>query len=321
MPLPLIEKQKRRLSIGGSDIGAIAGVSPHKTALKLYLEKLGLDEDEGPDSDAQIWGNLLEEPIAQFYAQKHGVTVHSFKETLVHPDYPFLTANPDRVILEYERLIEIKTTGMGGIEFWRDPESPGSLRPPQHVVLQVNWYLGFLRWHDSDIALLHFSEGFREPERYVEFPLTFDPELFHLQVELAVDFWKNHVQAHLPPQAADAEEMETYLSLSHPKHSDELIEATDEHYEIAARLDHARAQKEHWEEQEKIERNALKSLIGDKAGIKGENWVFTWKETQGSGIDWKSLAQSLKPTEEQIQCFRRSGYRRSYFRYKGNSIE
>ena len=102
MPLTVEERARRRLSIGGSDIGAIAGVSPHKSAMQLYLEKLGLAEDDDrPETDNQLWGQLLEEPVAQFYAIRHNVVIDSFAETLVHPDYNFLTANPDRVVLEH----------------------------------------------------------------------------------------------------------------------------------------------------------------------------------------------------------------------------
>ena len=41
MALTAEERSLRRLSIGGSDIAAIAGMSPHRTAFGLYLEKIG----------------------------------------------------------------------------------------------------------------------------------------------------------------------------------------------------------------------------------------------------------------------------------------
>jgi hypothetical protein len=49
--------------------------------------------------------------LAQFYAKKHGVLIDALREKLVHPAYAFLTANPDRVVMSMERLLEIKTTG------------------------------------------------------------------------------------------------------------------------------------------------------------------------------------------------------------------
>jgi predicted phage-related endonuclease len=66
MPLTPEERAKRRLSIGGSDLAVIFGVSPHKTALQLYMEKLGIEEDhDEPETEAQLFGQVFEEPTAQ----------------------------------------------------------------------------------------------------------------------------------------------------------------------------------------------------------------------------------------------------------------
>jgi putative phage-type endonuclease len=264
MALTAEERALRRLSIGGSDIAAIAGMSPHRTAFGLYLEKIGQAEDgDEYESDAQIWGNLLEEPIARFYAKKHSVLIDSFTERLVHPDYDFLTANPDRVVISLERLIEIKTTGLGGIDIWRDPEKPTSLRPPRHVVLQVNWYLGFLGWKEADLVLLQFCEGFSNPDRYVEFEIAFDEELFELEMQLAINFWHNHVLERVTPESEDAEEVSEYLKHTYRSATDKMLTGGDEEAEITARLAHANKQFKHWKEQKAIEGNRLKAIIGD----------------------------------------------------------
>jgi putative phage-type endonuclease len=323
MPLTPEQHAARRLSIGGSDIGVIAGVSPHKSSLKLYMEKLGLDEEAADvevPTDNQLWGELLEEPIAKFYGQRHEVAVLSFAETLTHPDYDFLTANPDRAVVELERLLEIKTTSLGGIAFWRDPET-GSLRPPQHVVLQINWYLGFVGWREADIVLLQFCESYFHPDRYVEFPLEFDAELFELELRLAINFWENHVLCQEPPVVDDAGDVEDYLKASYKRHDLVMLPATQEDNEAAARLAYATKQANHWTEQRKIEANALKARIGDNAGIRGEDWTYTWKTTKSSGVNWKALAESKNPTPEELKQFTRPCYRRQYFKFRGEAVE
>ncbi len=288
MPLTAQQRAKRRLSIGGSDIGTIAGVNPHKSAFQLYLQKIGEDEDEDrPETDAQIFGNIFEEPTAQVYALKHNAVLDTFSETLVHPDHDFLTANPDRVWLEQERLLEIKTTGAGGLDFWRNPEAPQTLRVPQHVTLQDNWYLGFLRWIQSDVVLLNFAETY-QIERYHEFQLEYDDELFDLSVQMAINFWYNHVLARVPPESEDAEEVGDYLKYVHKTANDKILVGGKDEAEIAKRLAHANKQFKHWSEQKAIEGNSLKALIGDNAGIRGEDWVYTWKFTSSGGVDWKA---------------------------------
>jgi putative phage-type endonuclease len=317
MPLTAEQRALRRLSIGGSDIGTIAGVNPHRTAFQLYLQKIGADEDEDrPETDAQLFGQVFEEPTAQVYALKHGANLHTFSETLVHPDYNFITANPDRVWLESERLLEIKTTGAGGLDIWRNPEAPLTLRVPQHVVLQVNHYLGFLGWQEADVVLLNFAESYQF-ERYYEFHIQFDQELFDLSMQLAVNFWRNHVLPRVAPESEDVEEVSDYLKHIYQAANDKMLVGGHDETEIAARLAHANKQFNHWKEQKAIEGNSLKDLVGENAGIRGEDWVFTWRFTKSAGTDWKGLALSKNPTTADIDAFAKPMYRRAYFKYKG----
>jgi putative phage-type endonuclease len=317
MALTKEQKELRRKSIGGSDIGTIVGVNPHKSAFRLYLEKIGEDPDEDQqETDAQMFGNIFEEPVAEVYAAKHQVQIHSFTETLVHPEYNFITANPDRISLDLERLLEIKTTGIGGINLWRDPDNPGSLRVPQHVILQVNHYLGLLGdIKEADVVLLNFAESYNF-ERYYEFPVEFDEELFELSIKLAKNFWINHVQAKKHPEAEDADEVSDYLNYIYQTANQEIISAGKEESDAAARLAHAQSQEKHWKEQKIIEGNILKAKIGDKSGISGDNWIYTWKFTKSSGTDWKAMALSKNPSQAEIDKFTKPGYRRPYFRYK-----
>ena len=319
MSLTVEQRAKRRLSIGGSDIGTIAGVNPHKSAFKLYLNKINEYEDEERfQTDPQLFGEIFEEPTAQVYAIKHNAVLDTFKETLVHPDYDFITANPDRVCLNLKRLLEIKTTGIGGLDLWRNPEAPSTLRVPQHVTLQTNHYLGMLGWQEADVVLLNFAETY-QIERYHEFQLGFDSELFDLSIQLAINFWHNHVLARVPPESEDAEEVSDYLRHVYKTATDNMLVAGKDEAEIASRLANANKQFNHWENQKAIESNSLKDLVGGNAGIKGENWVYTWKFTKSSGIDWKGLAMSKKPTEAEITAFVKPGFRRPYFKFRGQT--
>ena len=317
MALSAAEKAKRRLSIGGSDLSAIAGVNPHRSAFTLYLQKIGEDrDDDRPDTDAQMFGHVFEEPTAQIYQMRHGCELRSFSETLTHPDFPFITANPDRVLVESERLIEIKTTGAGGIKFWFDPENMPLLKVPQHVILQTNHYMGMLGWSDADVVLLNFAESFNV-ERYHEFKLEFDSELYDLCIEMAIRFWNENVQARVAPEAEDPQEMSEYLAHHYKNISSEVLVATTDDTKIAMRRAHAMAQEKHWKEQKIIEDNALKDRIGDKSGIKNADFTYTWTYTKSGGIDYRGLAESFNPTPSQIEAFTRPGYRKPYFRFKG----
>ena len=64
----------RRRGIGGSDVAAIMGISPFRTARDIYYDKLGIaavDEDKG-NWVAMEMGNLLEDLVARIFERRTG---------------------------------------------------------------------------------------------------------------------------------------------------------------------------------------------------------------------------------------------------------
>ena len=56
--------EERRKGIGGSDAAAIAGLSPWKSPVAVWLEKTGQVEPEEP-GEAAYWGTVLEDVVAR----------------------------------------------------------------------------------------------------------------------------------------------------------------------------------------------------------------------------------------------------------------
>src|SRR5690606_6883149 len=83
----------RSRGIGGSEIAAIAGVSPWDTPLSVYLRKIGeLPEKEA--TSATYWGSILEPVVADEYKRRHpGYRVERVNAVLQHPDVPYFLAN------------------------------------------------------------------------------------------------------------------------------------------------------------------------------------------------------------------------------------
>ena len=55
--------KERKNYFGGTDLAAIAGLNPYRTALDVYLDKTSDDIREETNS-AMRWGNLLEELVS-----------------------------------------------------------------------------------------------------------------------------------------------------------------------------------------------------------------------------------------------------------------
>ena len=66
----------RRKGIGGSDASAVLGISPFRTGVDLYYDKLGQSvEDDEQNWVAKEMGTVLEDLVARIFAKKTGLKV------------------------------------------------------------------------------------------------------------------------------------------------------------------------------------------------------------------------------------------------------
>ena len=95
----------RRQGIGGSDAAAVLGISPFRTGVDLYYDKLGLPVAESEENwVAMEMGNLLEDLVARIFAKKTGLKVTPMKMMFQHPDHPWMLADLDRLVILDLRL-------------------------------------------------------------------------------------------------------------------------------------------------------------------------------------------------------------------------
>ena len=68
MTLTPEQLEMRRAGITSTDISAICGLSSYKSAMEVYLEKVGKPIPR-EDTEAMYWGRSLETPIALRYQE------------------------------------------------------------------------------------------------------------------------------------------------------------------------------------------------------------------------------------------------------------
>lgn len=187
---------KYRLSgLGGSDAGAIAGLSKYKQPYAVWAEKVR-DEplvDEDDQKEYQLWGHLLEDPIAEEFARRTQMEVHPFTKMIRSVDYPFMYANVDRLTgpsTKLEGVLEIKTTRFA--DDWTLNED-GSVHVPLSYVLQGQHYLAVLGLKVVHYACLIGGQELRiaEVER--------NDDLIEDLIVIEADFWKK-VMDKEPPE-------------------------------------------------------------------------------------------------------------------------
>lgn len=189
--LPEASRRIDPKTIGGSDVAAIVGKDPYKTALDVALRLCGVSEPEELDGrDVIEFGKEMEGVLARFYERRHGVSLY-VPETIYHPDYPFLRANIDRRIQGNPAIgIECKNTGLYAQESWG---APGTDEVPERVILQVHHYMAL----DPVIECFHVLRCWGG-NRYQEFVVNRDPSLCDSLIAIEVEFYRNVMAGNLP---------------------------------------------------------------------------------------------------------------------------
>jgi putative phage-type endonuclease len=180
----------RKNYLGGSDLGAIAGLNPYRTALDVYLDKTR-DDIACESSPAMRWGTLLEDTIAKEYAEVTGQTIEIEPNTIYHPEYKFLGANIDRWVSDKEYVLECKTAGFTKAKEWGEV---GTDQIPESYLLQVAYYAAICDVPKVDIAVLIGGQDFRI------YTYNRNKELEEKLIKIACNFWHNHIEKRIPPK-------------------------------------------------------------------------------------------------------------------------
>jgi len=186
--------RERKKYLGGSDLGAIAGLNPYRTALDVYLDKTSDDISEETNA-AMRWGNLLEDVVAKEYAQVTGYDIEIEPNTIYHPEYKFLAANIDRWVDRWvnngTHILECKTAGFTKAKEWGDL---GTDQIPESYLVQVAYYAAICDVPKVDIAVLIGGQDFRI------YTYERNKELEEKLIKIACNFWHNHIEKRIPPK-------------------------------------------------------------------------------------------------------------------------
>lgn len=299
MTLTAEQQELRRTRITASDIAAIAGLNPRRNAINVFLEKIG-KADPFTGNEFTHWGNKLEAVIAEEYADRMKVSIRQ-SDTIVHPDYDWAAATPDRIVTPPESFrhlgdygLECKNRNAYNAHEWGEP---GSDEIPDDVAVQCHFgmeVLGMDRW-DAAVLLGGNKLGIYTLER--------DDEVIEYLLELAHDFWHNYVIPHQIPDLDGLPASVDYLNQKWKRHVQVVVAATPEIAGVAGELREAKAAlKEQEKEKARLE-NLIKDHIAEYAGVKlPDGKKITWKRGKAKKkTDWKTVAQVLAqnvPDEE-----------------------
>jgi putative phage-type endonuclease len=268
----------RREGIGGSDAGAVMGLSRWSTPLAVYADKLELVPPT-EETEAMNWGHIMEpvirNEVAIRYMAQFSEEVHVYESPFVYrsKQCPYMMANIDGLI-QIETLggLEIKNLSVYGRNEW------GTDEVPDYIYCQAQHYMavtGLPFWLIA--ALLGNELILRRVPRNEEFIM----DLIAKESE-----FMRRIEQREPPTSISGDE--DLLRLLYPGTDEEVLNLDD----YAMKVGHYLSLKANIDELEKEKKKVellLKDAMGDHASAISGDWEIKWNRFSMKRFDSKSF--------------------------------
>ena len=276
-PLVLVETENlprkewlewRRKGIGGSDLAAIMGISPFRTARDIYYDKIkvaSLEEDEEEEFDdgwvAKEMGNLLEPLVAKIFQKKTGFEVFQVKKMFYNPQHPFMLADVDYFVKLPDgtiAILEIKTTDDSRVGEWY---KEGEKIVPVYYETQGRHYMAVT---DIDRVFYCCLYGRSEDNviiREIKRDCEYEDEMIFLEQE----FWEEHVNKKVPPPYTESGKLVLESAINHTEPADKTAPAKSLNAGVTStlmRYMQLQEEKKHSDSQSKQIENEMQKLKG-----------------------------------------------------------
>lgn len=270
-----------RNGIGGSDIAALAGVHPYKTAADVYA-RLVANVEPTFDNARMALGRAMEGHIINEYCKAHEIDPASLDRNpeLVHPVQKWRRGEPDALIHSIRLGIEAKLV-VSPRQHLRWGEV-GTDKVPDEYLLQVHWYAALA--NTDRFVVVAFIEGDLR-----EYEIPRDKELEQTLAEIGAKFMRDHVEKQVPPPL-DGCAPETLRALF-PSNRNALRDATPEEAARIMAYAHAKTALDDAEALHGRLKGELQVAIGDSEGLQSPFGRVTWKcNKEGRSTDWQAVA-------------------------------
>lgn len=270
----------RKNGIGGSDAGAICGLNPYSSAMRVFLDKIS-EETEDLDSEAMRQGRDLEDYVARRFMEETGKKVRRSNVMYRSQEHPFMLADVDRLIVGDDAGLECKTANAYQTDKWKD----GGI--PAHYAIQCYHYMavtGKKSWYIA-VAVLGI--------RFQYAKLTWDDEIIENLIRLEQDFWENHVQAGVMPgpdgsKACD-EVLERYF---HTARKDSRITLSGFDEKLLRRQELETQIKQMETEKNQIDQE-VKLAMGEHEEAASDRFRVNWINVESRRLDTKRIKAEL----------------------------
>ena len=198
----------RRGGIGGSDIGALLGLSTFASPWSLWADKVGLIPPS-ETTERQRIGHRMETVLAGEYYDRTGLIVAAQQKWCTHPEYPWarctidgFATDPNAGSDEPVAVVEFKTDARRN---WADGVPPG-------IRAQCIWQMGVTGVHHAHLVVMH--AGFNVDVHDIDW----DQADWEFMLDRANRFWTEHVVTGTPPPVDGTNATDDAIAAVWPTH-------------------------------------------------------------------------------------------------------
>ena len=272
----------RRTGIGGSDAGAIMGVSPYKGAFSVWADKMGklppIDE-----SEAIRQGRDLEDYVARRFAEASGLRVRHEYSMLRSVEHPCMLADIDRRIIGERAGLECKTSRDITMARYRNGEYP------MEYYCQCLHYLAVTGWDCWYLAVLVYGTDL------LIYKICRDEVMDDIKALIKAEeaFWDSHMLIPNNPPAPDAlDSTAAALGSVYPHEDGTTVCADQDADQALTELAALKAQKRALDRQITERENQIKAAMGEAEVIAGTSVSATWRSSERTTISKTKLLKA-----------------------------
>lgn len=268
----------RKTGIGGSDAGAICGLNPYSSPMKVYQDKIGSVQEE-QDNESVRQGHDLEEYVAQRFMETTGLKVRRSNYMYRSIENPFMIADVDRLVVGQDAGVECKTASAYNADKWKDGKIP------LHYVMQCCHYMavtGKRTWYIAAVIL---------GREFICRKLEWDDDLIRQMTAVERNFWTDHIEKGIMPAPDGSENCGTVLGQCFPTARKESIIRLDGFDDKLVRREKILTQiSELQKEQNQIEQE-IKLYMKDNEFAESKDYRVSWSNVESTRLDTKRMKQ------------------------------
>lgn len=268
----------RKTGIGGSDAGAICGLNPYSSPMKVFRDKT-TDDVEEKDSEALRIGHDLEQYVAGRFMEAAGLKVRRSNYMYRSKEHPYMIADVDRLVVGEDAGLECKTASAYNADKWADGKIP------LHYAMQCYHYMavtGKRAWYIAAVIL---------GREFVYHKLTWEDSLIRQLIKAEGQFWNNYVMANKIPDPDGSEICDSVLEqYFHTAKKAGVVELVGFDDRLARREEILAQIGELQSEQRQIEQEIKLFMRDSELAVNG-NYRVSWSNVDTTRLDVKRIKQ------------------------------